>query len=82
MLQCLRFKPHAQVRYNKIESGLRQVSGAITVKLNHLGAAECNVIRLLFKGTLDTFFEINKVGQCLTCDGPFCHLLHMDLTRC
>jgi hypothetical protein len=38
------------------------VSGAITVKLNNLGAAECNVIRLLFKGTLDTFFEINKVS--------------------
>ncbi|GFH10846.1 DNA replication complex GINS protein PSF2, partial [Haematococcus lacustris] len=49
-----------KVRYNKIETGLRKVSGAITVKLNNLAAAECNMIRLLFKGTLDHFYELNK----------------------
>lgn len=51
-----------KVRYNKIEMGLRKVSEAITVKLNNLSAAECNMIRNLFKGTLDTFHQISKVS--------------------
>ena len=51
-----------KVRYHKIETGLRRVNEAITVKLNNLSAAECNMIRLLFKGTLDHFYQISKVG--------------------
>ena len=50
-----------KVRYHKIETGLRRVNEAITVKLNNLSAAECNMIRLLFKGTLDHFYQISKV---------------------
>eukprot|EP00955_Chlamydomonas_euryale_P095272 364927-Chlamydomonas_euryale.AAC.16 len=57
-----------KVRYNKIETGLRKVSEAITVKLNNLSAAECNMIRLLFKGTLDHFHQISKVGSVLPHD--------------
>ncbi|KAG1676525.1 hypothetical protein FOA52_000068 [Chlamydomonas sp. UWO 241] len=49
-----------KVRYHKIETGLRKVTDAITVKLNNLSAAECNMIRLLFKGTLDHFHQITK----------------------
>lgn len=51
-----------KVRYSKIEAGLRKVGGPITVKLNNLSAAECNMIRMLFKGTLDHFYELGKVG--------------------
>lgn len=49
-----------KVRYSKIETGLRKVGGPITVKLNNLAAAECNMIRLLFKGTLEQFHELGK----------------------
>ena len=38
-----------------------QVEKAFTVKLNNLSAAECNMIRMLFKGTLDHFHQISKV---------------------
>ena len=51
-----------KVRYHKIESGLRKVEKAFTVKLNNLSAAECNMIRLLFKGTLDHFNQISKAS--------------------
>jgi hypothetical protein len=50
-----------KVRHAKVLAGLRKVGGALTIKLNHLGAAECNTIRLLFAGTLDTFYELSKV---------------------
>mmetsp|Transcript_8058 Transcript_8058/g.21458 ORF Transcript_8058/g.21458 Transcript_8058/m.21458 type:complete len:224 (+) Transcript_8058:61-732(+) len=49
-----------KVRYHKIESGLRKVENADTIKLNNLAAAECNLIRLLFKGSLDHFYELTK----------------------
>jgi GINS complex subunit 2 len=49
-----------KVRYNKIETGLKKVEEAITVKLNNLSAAECNMIRMLFKGTLDHYYQISK----------------------
>ena len=52
-----------KVRFNKIETGLRKVTGAITVKLNHLSAAECNQIRLLLQGTLDHFHQLSKVRK-------------------
>lgn len=51
------------MRYSKIETGLRKVGGPITVKLNNLAAAECNMIRLLFKGTLEQFHELGKVRE-------------------
>eukprot|EP00197_Chlamydomonas_leiostraca_P002388 CAMPEP_0202859202 /NCGR_PEP_ID=MMETSP1391-20130828/1423_1 /ASSEMBLY_ACC=CAM_ASM_000867 /TAXON_ID=1034604 /ORGANISM="Chlamydomonas leiostraca, Strain SAG 11-49" /LENGTH=226 /DNA_ID=CAMNT_0049538217 /DNA_START=974 /DNA_END=1654 /DNA_ORIENTATION=+ len=55
-----------KVRYSKIEAGLRKVGGPITVKLNNLAAAECNMIRLLFKGTLDHFYELGKNNKAWT----------------
>ena len=48
------------VRYNKIETGIRAIQQAVTVKLNNLSATECNMIRLLFKGTLDNFHHLQK----------------------
>ena len=52
-----------KVRYNKIETGLKKVEDAITVKLNNLSAAECNMIRMLFKGTLDHYYQISKYDK-------------------
>eukprot|EP00798_Chlamydomonas_sp_ICE-L_P030621 gene30621-35632_t len=52
-----------KVRYNKIESGLKKVTAAMTVKLNNLSATECNMIRMLFKGTLDQYHQINKLNR-------------------
>eukprot|EP00195_Chlamydomonas_chlamydogama_P011762 CAMPEP_0202914660 /NCGR_PEP_ID=MMETSP1392-20130828/63646_1 /ASSEMBLY_ACC=CAM_ASM_000868 /TAXON_ID=225041 /ORGANISM="Chlamydomonas chlamydogama, Strain SAG 11-48b" /LENGTH=211 /DNA_ID=CAMNT_0049606395 /DNA_START=89 /DNA_END=721 /DNA_ORIENTATION=- len=53
-----------RVRYHKIATGLRlglrKVEKAVPVKLNNLSAAECNSIRLLFKGTLDHFHQLTK----------------------
>ncbi len=50
-----------KVRHHKIEMGLRKLNGPMAVRLNNLAAAECNVIRLLFQGTLDHYWETSKV---------------------
>lgn len=52
-----------KVRKYKIETGLQKIESAVTVKLNNLGASECNAIRLLFKGTLDQFHELAKAQK-------------------
>jgi hypothetical protein len=50
----------ANVRRHKIEDGLRQVQGAVTVRLNHLSAGEANLIRPAFQGTLKAFDRLER----------------------
>ncbi|CAL8469284.1 g8825 [Coccomyxa elongata] len=44
-----------KVRLSKVNAGLQVLQGPMTVKLNNLSAAECNVIRPFFQGALDRF---------------------------
>ncbi len=57
----------ANIRRHKIEEGLKQVSSAVTVKLNNLSAYEANLIRLSFQGTLNHFLTLEQVSE--TCGG-------------
>lgn len=50
-----------KVRYQKLEAGLRMLDRAYPgVKLNNLGANECNMARLLLRSTLNTFQQLQK----------------------
>ena len=49
-----------KVRFTKVDSGLRILSGPMTVKLNNLSAMECNLIRPFFAGVLDRFYPAVK----------------------
>jgi len=51
----------------------------VTIKLNNLAAAECNMIRLLFKGSLDHFYELTKVGICIVSASLAVHKAHSTL---
>ena len=51
-----------KVRFTKVDSGLRILSGPMTVKLNNLSAMECNLIRPFFAGALDRFYQLSKVS--------------------
>lgn len=42
---------------------LQVLRGRTVVKLNNLAAGECNMIRLLLKGTLDHLYELTKVRR-------------------
>lgn len=50
-----------KVRLSKINAGLQVLQGPMTVKLNNLSAAECNVIRPFFQGALDRFHLLASV---------------------
>ncbi|EIE21712.1 GINS complex, Psf2 component [Coccomyxa subellipsoidea C-169] len=50
-----------KVRLSKINAGLQVLQGPMTVKLNNLSAAECNVIRPFFQGALDRFHLLAAV---------------------
>ncbi len=56
----------------RVQVGLRKVESVITVKLNNLSAGECNMIRLLFKGTLDHFHEVSKARTALDTHAGVC----------
>ena len=59
-----------KVRFSKINAGLQVLQGPMTVKLNNLSAAECNVIRAFFQGALDRFYLLAQV-----CPTQHLHLL-------
>eukprot|EP00983_Pelagomonas_calceolata_P033729 1056843-Pelagomonas_calceolata.AAC.2 len=57
-----------------------QVENADTIKLNNLAAAECNLIRLLFKGSLDHFYELTKVSLLLSfCEADGINANHLPI---
>lgn len=51
-----------KVRLSKINAGLQVLQGPMTVKLNNLSVAECNVIRHFFQGALDQFYVLATVS--------------------
>lgn len=53
-----------KVRLSKINAGVQVLQGPMTVKLNNLSAAQCNVIRPFFQGALDRFHLLASVRVC------------------
>ncbi len=65
----------ARVRHNKVQAGLRELAGAMSVvKLNNLACMEVNKIRPFFQAALDRFFRLRPVrgalGPTLTLSQP------------
>ena len=52
----------ARVRRNKVQAGLRELAGALSVvKLTNLACMEVNTIRPFFQAALDRFFRLRAV---------------------
>ncbi len=52
----------ARVRRNKVQAGLRELAGALSVvKLTNLACMEVNTIRPFFQAALDRFFRLRPV---------------------
>ncbi|KAI7841936.1 hypothetical protein COHA_004463 [Chlorella ohadii] len=52
-----------KARMAKILQGLATLGGAITVKLNNLAAMEINAVRPFFLGSLDMFFQLQRIEE-------------------
>lgn len=58
-----------KARMSKILSGLGQLNGPVTVKLNNLGSMEINTVRTFFGGSLDMFYKVSQMeGHSLRVD--------------
>jgi GINS complex subunit 2 len=56
------------IRRNKIETGLKQVTSAATVRINNLSAYESNLIRRSFLDSLNMFLKLETVGVAWAAD--------------
>ena len=69
-----------KVRLSKVNAGLQVLQGPMTVKLNNLSAAECNVIRPFFQGALDRFHLLASVRLCFMLRFAACSTLHLHFS--